>query len=154
MVEKVEFVKGIVIFKKGQWQMKMFDIISGKVGIYANYGEPNQKLLTEYGPGKIFGEMGVIEALPRSATAVALENTECNAIDGDAFADYFKNDPDRIISIMQNLSGRLRELSNEYLDVCKTIGEYLAQEDVPVEKKTGLLDKIKNILSKRKNLEG
>ncbi len=146
MAEIKKYEKGAVIFKEGQWGMCFYDIVSGQIGIYANYGKENEKLLTELEAGKYFGEMGFIEALPRSATAVALADSELNEIDGDDMSAYLKEEPEKAIAILKNLSDRLRTLSNEYVDVCRTISEYVEAEQQKLPKKEGLMAKIKKIM--------
>ena len=44
MAGKVKFSKGSVIFKEGAFELSMFFIVSGKVGIYSDYGDKNEKL--------------------------------------------------------------------------------------------------------------
>ena len=61
-----------IIFNEGDKSDRMYDIRHGRVGIYANYGTKEEKLLTELTKDQFFGEMGIIEGYPRSATAVAL----------------------------------------------------------------------------------
>ena len=68
---------GQVIFREGDPGDSMFEVYTGKVGVYANYGTADEKLLTDYFPGKYFGEMGLLDHAPRSATAVALEDNTC-----------------------------------------------------------------------------
>ena len=46
-----KFAKGEVIFKEGAMETFMYDLIEGKVGIYASYGEADEKLLTELSAG-------------------------------------------------------------------------------------------------------
>lgn len=146
MIGKRSFDKNAVIFTEGSAEKSMYDIIEGKVGIYANYGTENESLLTELGPGKYFGEMAIIECMPRSATAVALEYTEVNVINYKEFDQYIVENPDKIIDIFQNLCGRLRELSNEYVDACRCVTEYVETEkaDRPLSKR--LIDKIKKLI--------
>ena len=67
------YKKGQVIFKEGDKAECMYDIRWGSVGIYANYGTKEEKLLTKLSTEEFFGEMGLIDDQPRSATAVALE---------------------------------------------------------------------------------
>jgi CRP-like cAMP-binding protein len=43
--------------------------------------------LPELGPGEYFGEIGLIEALPRSATVTALTDARVLRVDGQAFVD-------------------------------------------------------------------
>ena len=39
MAYETKFKKGDVIFKEGDWQMTMFAVKSGKIGIYSQYGK-------------------------------------------------------------------------------------------------------------------
>lgn len=145
MTQTKKFEKGTVIFREGQWEICCYDIISGKVAIYSNYGEEGETLLTELGPGKFFGEMAIIEFMPRSATAIALEDTEVSVIN-NASLDYFLvNDPDKITMIIKNLTNRLRELSAEYVETCRLITEYVSNDESMMPQKKGLLEKIKKL---------
>ena len=79
------YQKGEFIFKQGEYASCMYDICQGKVGIIANYGEDGEKTLTELGEGASFGEMGMLEGYPRSATAVALEDgTEVRVVTAES----------------------------------------------------------------------
>lgn len=132
-----KFAKGEVIFKEGALELFMYDLIEGKVGIYANYGEANEKLLTELSAeaGSVtFGEMGLIDAMPRSATAVALENVQACAITGKEFGAHFKENPAAVLAIMQNMSKRIRGLSQDYLDACRAVNEMVESEKSGKEK--------------------
>lgn len=146
MSKTKSFSAGAVIFREGQWEMCAYEIVSGKVGIYADYGKESETLLTELRAGKLFGEMGLIEVRPRSATAVALEDTETAVITEEEMREYFKNDSEKIVVMFKNLSARLRELSGQYLDTCDTIAECLAQEDASRDAKPGLWAKIRELL--------
>ena len=68
------FSKNEVIFRQGDDAQEMFDIVSGSVGVYINYGQENETQLTVLKAGNFLGEMGLIENYPRSATAVAMED--------------------------------------------------------------------------------
>lgn len=138
---KREYEKGGVIFEQGVFEMCMYDILSGKVGIYANYGKENEKLLTELKEEQYFGEMGLVDALPRSATAVALEKTQVYVIDGKTFGEYFKDRPAKVLTIMQNMSARIRELTDDYMEACKAAAETLEAEKEGKEK-AGLLQRL------------
>ena len=60
-METKTFKKGEVIFKQGDLSDCMYDILWGEVGIYADYGTPEEKLLTTLETERFFGEMGMIE---------------------------------------------------------------------------------------------
>lgn len=137
--------KGKVIFAEGTSENCMYDIISGSVNIVADYGKMSEKVLTTLKEGSTFGELGMIENLPRSATAVANERTELNAITYDEFAVYFKDKPEKVMDILRNTSHRMRSLTKDYLDVCGCIAEYVKCEDNDAPVSDELMGKLKKI---------
>ena len=133
-----------IIFNEGDKSECMYDIRNGRVGIYAKYGSKEEKLLTELTTDQFFGEMGIIEGFPRSATAVALgDTTELTVIPKNDFADYCKRNPEKTILIMKNMSARIRELTKDYLEVCHTIAESMEAEQKGEKKSIGLLNRLK-----------
>ena len=123
------FKKKDVIFKQGENATCMYEVHIGSVGIYSGYGTDQEKLLTELKSGTFFGEMGLIDQMPRSAAAVVLEDhTEITVISQDNFQNYLKDHPEKVMEIMQHMSGRIRNLTNNYLDACRAVSEALESE--------------------------
>lgn len=116
-----DYKAGTVIFREGEPGRCMYLIHWGKIGIYADYGKPEQKLLTELFTDKSFGEMGMIENQARSATAVALEDSTLEIIGPDDLAELFEKNPLKVDMLLQNLSGRLRRLTQDYSALCQKI---------------------------------
>lgn len=145
MIESKKFKSGEMIFRENTWEMKMYEIKSGSVGVYVNYGTEKQQKLTDLAAGRRFGEMGLIEARMRSATVVALEDTEVDVIDAEGLSEYFKNSPEKVMEILQQMSSRLRELSDDYKDTCAVITEYV-NTDKELRTRPGLLERIASIL--------
>lgn len=134
MEERI-FSNGEIIFKQGTYQSEMYTILQGKVGIYADYGTQQEKKLTELTAGEFFGEMGMIECYPRSATAVALDDeTKIQVITPESFQDFFRKEPEKIFAIMKHLGKRIRGLSQDYLDACRTVAESVETERKGTEK--------------------
>ena len=130
MTESVKFKKNEIIFREGEVGKTMYDIVSGTVGIYAAYGTEDQKLLTKLVPEDFFGEMGMIEELPRSATAVALEAVEAFVVTKENFKEYITEKPAKALTVLEYTSRRLRRLSYDYVEACAAIAEYVkALED-------------------------
>jgi CRP/FNR family cyclic AMP-dependent transcriptional regulator len=73
----IRFDSGEVIILEGQFDNWIYFIVSGKVGIQKR-GETIGMLKER---GDIFGEMGIIDGSPRSATITAIDETTCLAID-------------------------------------------------------------------------
>lgn len=138
------FSKGQVIFKQGTWGMFMYVIKQGKVSIWADYGEPSQKMLTELGPGQYFGEMGLVASRLRSATAVADEDTELQVIGGKDLGMLLKEEPEKAVEMMRHLSARIRELTGQYMEVCRTVVELQDAENAGKEKSVGLMERVRN----------
>jgi CRP-like cAMP-binding protein len=146
MQQKV-FKQNEVIFWEGSTGRCMYKIIEGTVNVFLGYGTKNETKLTQLGEGRIFGEMAVLEAWTRSATIVAADdNVTILEISAEELSDYFKNDPEQIKTFMKNLSQRLRELTDDYKEVCNTISEMHRTRGEIENRKEGLLSKINKFL--------
>ena len=138
------FHKDEVVFRQGDESRTMFEIQSGRIGIYANYRTEKEKQLAVFGKGETFGEMGMIENLPRSATAVALEDhTEVEEINAAEFSDYFEEKPVQVFLLVKQLSRRLRETTRNYEEACRTVSETVTAEQKGEERSGGLKKKLK-----------
>ena len=73
------FGPGEVIFRERDKASEAFVIESGRVEISTDLG-PERKVLAILGPGEMFGEMAALDGTERSATAVALQDTELTLI--------------------------------------------------------------------------
>ena len=128
-MEVQTFKKGQVIFKEGAPGGCMYEVGGGKVGVFADYGMPSEKLLREYYPDQYFGEMGLLDDAPRSATAVALTNdTWVAPITRKGFEEFFRNNPARVWMVVQQLSYNLRKRTIDYVEVCGKIKELTEKE--------------------------
>lgn len=140
-----EFKQGTVIFRQGDPGDCMYDIFSGRVGIYAAYGTKDEKMLTELTAGDFFGEMGVLDKAVRSATVVALEDVQAECITEAEFAGFITAQPEKAMKIMRQLSGRLRKLTGDYMDVCRTVYEVMEGEKKGKARSKTLMAKLDEI---------
>lgn len=122
-METKRFDAGTVIFRQGDFPGCMYDIQSGAVAIYAEYGTAQQTRLTTFTAGQVFGEMELIASCPRSAAAVAAEDTETVALTQADFAGYFQDKPEKVLSVMRQVSRRVKETTDDYLAACRTVYE-------------------------------
>lgn len=141
------FERGEIIFREGEFALSMYEIESGLVGIYASYELADELLLATLGKGEYFGEMGLAECYPRSATAVALEaGTTVNEISSDEFSTYFQDNPDTVLAIMRALSARLRETNARYLEARQTVYDAIEAERNGKRKSSSLVGKLTSML--------
>ena len=101
--ETVNFPDGGVVFIKGDRGIAAYMVRSGTVEI-REAGRVVETMVR----GEIFGEMALIDAEPRSASAVAVGPTELAVIDKDAFHKLVREDPDFALGVMRLMSRRLR----------------------------------------------
>ena len=135
-----------VVFNQGDFPVSMFNIEKGKIGIYAKYGTADQKCIDVLGAGEVVGEMGMLEIFPRSATAVALEDdTVLTEIGDEDLNDFFKDKPEKLLNIMKQLSQRIRETNEKYLNVCQVAYENAEAEKSGEEKSEWLKNQLKAI---------
>jgi len=128
-METRRFDRGQVIFRQGEYAGTMYDISAGAVGIFAGYGTPEQTQLATFALGDTFGEMEFIARCPRIASAVALEDgTEAKELLEADFTAYFRDKPEKVLSVMRQLSRRVRETTDSYLEACRTVYEAVETE--------------------------
>ncbi len=109
------FNAGDRVFEEGQTGNEMFIIQTGKVEILAEAdGEEHRLALLE--EGDFFGEMAILEDLPRTAAARAVTDCALVRIDRGTFDQLVKNDPEIAIRMLRKLSFRLREAGPTLLD--------------------------------------
>jgi CRP-like cAMP-binding protein len=104
----VSFSAGEVIFREGDLGTEMFIIQEGEVEIIKHLnGEAH--LLSRLERGDFFGEMAVLENVPRTADAIAVSDVRAVAINGAKFDDMLRKNPEIAVRIMRKYSKRLRE---------------------------------------------
>lgn len=141
-----------IIFRQGDPGDCMYDIQQGRVGIFLNYGEKNEKKITELFPGQLFGEMGLLDHAPRSATAVALEDdTVLDTISEADFMAYFKEQPTKVLLLTEQMCNRLRRTTRDYMDACRTVYENAEVKKTGEKKSDALLARIAKFCERYKD---
>lgn len=120
------------ILRQGDRGEMLYLIQSGRVRIYA-LGEEGQEIsLRLMGPGEVFGELALIDELPRSASAVAMEDTVVLTLPRDAYLNHLKRCPQLALNVMRTLSTRLRSTTDQagslaFLDVYRRVARKLLE---------------------------
>jgi hypothetical protein len=104
----VEVKAGDFIFREGELGTEMYVINEGKVEILNKVGEEEQ-VLAVLEKGDFFGEMSVLEDMPRAASARALTDVRMLQINGSTFDQLLRGNPEIAVRMMRKLSRRLRE---------------------------------------------
>jgi CRP/FNR family cyclic AMP-dependent transcriptional regulator len=102
------FAKGMIIFHKESPGQTLYIIESGKVRIFVLSESGQEISVNVYGPGDVFRELALLDGLPRSAGAVALERTMTLTLHRDDFLHHLEACPGMATSIIEVLCARLR----------------------------------------------
>src|SRR5713226_2424522 len=103
---------GAVLFREGDRGEKMYVIRAGKVNIWKRISE-NDLTLAVLGPGEFFGEMALLEGLPRSAGATVVEDAMLIEVEAAAFEMLVRKNSEIAVRLMRRLSSRLREADRQ-----------------------------------------
>ncbi|MEO8276001.1 MAG: cyclic nucleotide-binding domain-containing protein [Thermoanaerobaculia bacterium] len=103
-----EFKAGEFIFREGDLGTEMYIIHEGKVEILKQMVN-EQRQLAVLEKGDFFGEMSILEDLPRTAAAHAIGDVKLLLINGATFDQMLRTNPEIAVRMMRKLSRRLRE---------------------------------------------
>jgi cyclic nucleotide-binding protein/FHA domain-containing protein len=104
----LELKPGEYVFREGELGLEMYIINEGKVEILNHVGDEEQ-ILAVLEKGDFFGEMSVLEDLPRAASARAITDVRLLQINGSTFDQLLQGNPEIAVRMMRKLSRRLRE---------------------------------------------
>ena len=114
-----------VVFYEGEHGDCLYDILQGSVFVFRNYRrEGSKQLLAQLGPGDYFGELAILEAMPRNATIVAAQDgTVLRLIRAENFPAYAAQNPDKAFKIMQSMGASFHNLHMKYDNAVRVVGK-------------------------------
>ena len=107
LARPVTMAAGDHFFREGDETQLMYVLESGEVDIYKTW-EGHNKLLRRMGTGDCFGEMALVDLFPRSASAIAVVQSEALEIDTTIFQQIFQQDLEQYTLLQMNMG---REIS-------------------------------------------
>ena len=122
MMEKT-FNDGEIIIREGDTGNTFFQLLAGKAAVYKNYGKDDEVQIAIFEPGQYFGEMAVIENYPRSATVVALGEAQVDEIAAEELSEYFTQNPEKILSIMEVFGSRIKKMTDDCNEAKKALDD-------------------------------
>ena len=101
--KEISYKAGNMIVAEGTTGVGFFLILEGKAEV-----RKKGKVLATLSKGQFFGEMSLIDDLPRSADVIALQPTKCWAITSWSFASLIKAQPKLALGMLKEVVKRLR----------------------------------------------
>ena len=99
------FEKGHVLFREGEDGEDMYIIQSGRVAIKKKVKDGDTTLAV-LEKGDFFGEMSILERLPRAATAEVVDEGDLIVISGETFGDMIKANPEIAVRMLRSAPRR------------------------------------------------
>jgi CRP-like cAMP-binding protein len=90
---EVTVAAGEPVVREGEQADALYVVVDGEVEVTAVGEGAAERPLRTLGPGSYFGEIGLLERIPRTATVTALREARCYRIDGDTFLDALTATP-------------------------------------------------------------
>ena len=104
----INFKKGEDIIEEGALGDCAYIIEEGSVEVSKLSPHGEKQVLAVLEKSEIFGEMGLIDGLPRSATVTALDDCVVSVFSKETFNSLADHNPEALIPIFKVLTRRLR----------------------------------------------
>ena len=109
VVGRKSFPRGTTIISAGDTNDFLYIIISGRLKVMMSDDEGREVILAILGANEFFGEMGLLDDSPRSASVVALEPCELLSLSKRDFKKCLLDNFELSMTVMRGLVKRLRE---------------------------------------------
>jgi CRP-like cAMP-binding protein len=103
------FFAGERVFDINDQGDHLYVITDGKIGISIDPDPAKKEFVAYIGPGEAFGEMNLVDDLPRSATAHVIEDTRVLSLEKSRLNGLLLSYPEIGVGIMRALSLKIRE---------------------------------------------
>ena len=107
-MKTVFFKKDEEIIQEGTLSDCAYIIGEGRVEVSKKLQNGDKQIIGVLNKNEIFGEMGLIDGFPRSASVIALEDCSISIITQDSFNNLAQHKPEALMPILKVLAKRLR----------------------------------------------
>lgn len=109
VLEEERYAAGDRVFDIGHQGDDMYILMSGRVGISIEDDPGSTSYIAELGESECFGEMGLLDDLPRSATATVLDESVILTLGRARLRALITRYPELALGMLRSMSLRLRE---------------------------------------------
>jgi CRP-like cAMP-binding protein len=137
-LRRAPHAKGHLIFSQGDKGDALYLVESGTIKISAQSADGREAIIGEVRPGETFGELVLVDAAPRSATATAVVDSVVLTMDRGSFNDLLESNIGFRRGVLLALASELRRATTylgelHFLDLCGRIASRLAQMALAAE---------------------
>jgi CRP/FNR family transcriptional regulator, cyclic AMP receptor protein len=134
VVDFISLTTGETLFQAGEPGESLFVVRSGSVELFIKDTVGQKIVLTIAETGDLFGELSLLDSGPRTATAVALSETELLMLDRDDLLLLFQKRPDAALNMLAAMSTMTRK-ADELLRtrVSRNVNEEMEEHSTPLQ---------------------
>ncbi|MEA2163373.1 MAG: family transcriptional regulator, cyclic receptor protein [Thermoanaerobaculia bacterium] len=135
VVDNVSVTAGQTLFEAGHPGESLFVVRTGEIELFIKDNTGQKIVLMNAIEGGLFGELALLDQGARTATAVALEDSELLELDRDDLLLLFQRHPDSAVSMLAALTGMMRK-ADELLRtrVARNVNEEVEEKLTPLQK--------------------
>jgi len=123
------FDANATVFSEGDPPDKLYLILAGKAAILKRQEDQNKVALATLGKGDFFGEMALVEPVPRSATVSTVEPCEFFVVGRDSFMALLSKSPRLVPAVLASMVSKLDSINKQFLsEVLEKQKVYAAME--------------------------
>jgi len=145
LLEERNYAAGATVFYENSLGDFLYVIKEGSLEVVKTVDEHSEEVLTTLGPGDFFGEMGILENEPRSATVRAQSESVLLFISKNNFDRFMYESPEITLELASALSARLRQANARRIS-------QLHQKNLELEKAYSDLKAAQEDLMQKENL--
>jgi len=113
---EVSFRRNDVLFTEGDSPDSLFVVLRGRIAMVNTSTDGRESVLALMDRGDLFGEMGMLDDRPRSATARALEPSTLLRLPYEPVVDLLESWPSLLWGVVRLLAGRIRNMDEALAD--------------------------------------
>ena len=109
VVDELKVPEGHTLFQAGDPGDSLFIVRHGEIELFIKDTAGQKIVLTTSEPGDMFGELAMLDTGPRTATALALTDSEVLVLDRDDLVLLFQRKPEAALHMLAALTGLTRK---------------------------------------------
>jgi len=109
LTNRRRYPKDTVVFFENEEGDFFFTIVEGRIKVTILGDDGREIILSVLGPGDFFGEMALLDGGPRSASAMAVDDTRTIALDRGDFRAMLESRPQAAMAVLAAVASRVRE---------------------------------------------
>src|SRR5437762_6123774 len=135
VIDELKVPEGHTLFQTGDPGDSLFIVRSGQIELFIKDTAGQRIVLTTAESGDMFGELAMLDSGPRTATAVAMSDSEVLVLDRDDLVLLFQRKPESALHMLAALSGLTRK-ADELLRtrVSRNLNEEMEEHFSPLQR--------------------